>query len=167
MLRERIKFQDLDGKEVEEDFDFNINAAELALMDVKHKSGLKEHFDKVVAANDRAAIVELFNEILLMSVGRRSEDNRRFLKTDDIRNEFRFSAAYEHMFFKLLADDAYATRFVNNVFPKDAVEKMNAGKTTIDLPSTPTVTPNLSADPQKDFQDYLAWKKQNESPLGV
>lgn len=170
MLRERIKFPDLNGKEVEEDFDFNITAAEVALMDVKYKGGLKEYFDKVLQANDRAAIVDLFNEILLMSVGRRSEDNRRFLKTDEIRNDFRFSGAYEHMFFKLMSDDAYAVHFVNNVFPKDAVEKMNSGMPiSVNLPTTPVAvpTPNLSADPQKDFQDYLAWKKQNEHPLGL
>lgn len=172
-MHERIKFKDLDGNEVEEDFYFNLNAAELAEMEVEVKGGYKEHLEKILKEDDRNEIVKAFKKILLSSVGRRSEDGRRFLKTQDIVNDFQFSGAYEIMFFKLLGDAEYAVSFVKSVFPKDLAEKLALGNkpVAVDLPTTPPPVPNFASS-TPDFgkmsqQDFLDWQRRQQNPLGL
>lgn len=167
VYRETIQYRDLDGNKVEDLFEFSLNSAEIAEMEVSIKGGLKNHLEKVVREDDRGEIVKAFKDILRGAIGRRSDNGKMFLKTEEVRNAFMYSGAYEVMFFRMLSDAEYASNFINETFPHDLVEKMNAGKpVTVNLPAAPVPAPKLPTT-DKDFQDFVAWRQQNSTPLGI
>lgn len=181
IYRETIQYRDLDGNKVEDLFEFSLNSAEVAEMEVSIKGGLKNYLEKVIREDNQAEILKAFKDILTKSIGRRSDNGKMFLKTEDIRNEFLYSGAYEVMFFRMISDANYAANFVNEAFPHDLVEKMNAGKpVSVNLPSTPVPTPDLSSAAGRmaavaaapDFSrmtphDFAEWQRRQNSPLGL
>lgn len=181
VYRETIQYKDLDGNTVEDLFEFALNSAEIAEMEVSMKGGLKNYLEKIIRENDRGEIVKAFKDILRGSIGRRSDNGKMFLKTDEVRNAFMYSGAYEVMFFRMLSDADYASNFVNQAFPHDLAEKMNAGKpVAVNLPTTPPPTPDLSSAAGRmaavaaapDFSrmtphDFQEWQRRQNNPLGI
>lgn len=182
VYRETIQYKDLDGNTVEDLFEFALNSAEVAEMEVSMKGGLKNYLEKIIRENDRGEIVKAFKDILRGSIGRRSDNGKMFLKTEEVRNAFMYSGAYEVMFFRMLSDADYASNFVNQAFPHDLAEKMNAGKpVAVNLPTTPVpVTPSFEqaaarlASTTPDFstmtpKDFAEWQQRvrGQNPLGI
>lgn len=126
MLKKTIKYPDLDGNEVVEDFYFNLNKAEIAEMELSQKGGLAAYLQKIVASEDGGEIIATFKEIIMKSVGRRAEDGRRFVKSDEITNEFMQTEAYSQMFMELVTDADAALDFVKGILPRDLAEEVGA-----------------------------------------
>lgn len=172
MLKKTVPFKDLDGNDVVEDFYFKLSKAEMAEMEYEQKGGMMAYLDMIVKKDDRGAIIHAIKMILLKSVGKRSEDGRRFLKPENVVEDFLFSNAYEVVFMELLTDAAKAVEFVNGIMPSDLVEKVNAQNIVVDLPQSPiSVTPNLNT-PTPDFTrmtqaDFADWQRRQSNPLGV
>lgn len=123
MLKKTIKFTDFNGDEAEEDHYFHLSSAELVELEMSVKGGMKEMLKRVIAANDAATIINEFKKIILMSYGKRSEDGRRFIKNQELRDEFESSEAYSALFMELVTDTNAAIEFTNGIIPKDLAEK--------------------------------------------
>jgi hypothetical protein len=117
MLKKTITFPDLDGNDVTEVFWFHINRAELATLELSTKGGLSAHLQAIVDAVDGAEIIEQFNAIIRLAIGRRSEDNKRFIKSDEIAEEFFQTEAYSQLFMSIVTDKGAAAEFVNAIMP--------------------------------------------------
>lgn len=142
MLKKTITFKDLDGNDVTEDFYFNLSLVELAEMEIT-REGISDKLLKIVASNNTAQIFNEFKNILHQAVGRRSEDNKRFIKDDEARSAFFESNAYEELFMEWIADGNAAAEFIAAVMPSDleakAAELTAKQKTVTDvnLPEQP------------------------------
>jgi hypothetical protein len=140
MLKKSITFDDLDGNPVTEDFYFNLTKAELAELDIETTGGMAGVLEKLSNTNNGPTIIRLFRDIIGRSVGMRSEDGRRLLKNQQIRDEFMSSEAYSALFMELIeAPDSGASFFVA-IVPKDLQEQVqeNAQPTTdVALPEVP------------------------------
>lgn len=134
MLKKTITFKDLDGNDVTEDFYFNLSKAEIAELELSVKDGLTDYLEKIVAAENGAEIIRLFKEVIMMSVGKRSEDGRRFIKNQEIQDEFSQSDAYSVLFMELLTDAAKGAQFFADIVPADLREMVEAGKKVTDVP---------------------------------
>lgn len=158
MLKKTITFEDLDGNKVTEDFYFNLTKPEIVELEVSYEGGLVEHLKRIGGAEkpNGALIMSTFKDLLVKSVGRRSEDGRRFIKNQQITDEFFESDAYSVFFMELVTDAEAGATFVNGVMPRDLVAKMQEDQatTTVSLPNT--VTPADAEIP--------AWKKENRKP---
>lgn len=171
MLQRDITFEDFDGNEVTETFYFNLTKAELIKMQIAVKGGMKTYFEIIIKKEDEAAIIDAFDKILLASVGKKADG--RFIKTQEVIDNFRFSGAYEVLFMQLLTDAKYSSEFVEAVMPQALIEQVHAQQTsvTVDLPQSPiSLTPNLNT-PSPDFTrmtdaDFAAWRLRQNSPLG-
>lgn len=119
MLIRPIKFEDLDGNEVTENFHFNLSKPELIEMEVEHEGGFKFMIEKIIGTNDRKGLIEQFKKLILMTYGVRSDDGKRFVKSDQLREEFTQTPAYEVLFMELATDDGAAIAFLNGVLPRD------------------------------------------------
>lgn len=124
MLKKTIKYTDFSGEEVEEDCYFNLSKAELAEMELSQKGGMADYLKEIVASNDGKAIITTFKEILLKSYGKRSDDGRRFIKNQQIREEFESSEAYSTIFMELVTDAEAAAEFINGIVPVGMTEEM-------------------------------------------
>jgi hypothetical protein len=123
VLKKTIKYTDFNGEEVEEDCYFNLSKAELTEMELSVDGGMADHLKKIVASNDGKEIITTFKDILLRSYGKRSDDGRRFIKNQQIREEFESSEAYSTIFMDLVTDADSAADFINGIVPAGMVEE--------------------------------------------
>lgn len=127
MLKKTIKYEDYNGVERTEDFYFNLTKAEIFEMEMGTEGGLVEQLQTVVAAKKQHEIIKFFKNIVLKAYGKKSADNRLFLKTDEngipYSREFEYHPAYSIMFMELATDDKKGAEFVNGIMPKDLAEK--------------------------------------------
>lgn len=138
MLKKTIPFKDLDGNDVVEDFYFNLTKAEIAELELSHKNGYSAHLKTVIATNDGGLIIATFKDLVVRSVGRRSEDGRRFIKNKEIADEFLQSEAYSEMFLALVTDANEGAAFVKAIMPADIVAQIDAetrGTSNVELPT--------------------------------
>lgn len=118
MLKKTIKYVDYDGNEREEDFYFNISRAEVMEMELGVEGGYTAMINKIVASQDAPTIMKTFTRFILDSYGVKSPDGKRFVKSEELRNEFESTEAYSVLFMELCTDSESATNFVNAVLPK-------------------------------------------------
>lgn len=132
MLKKTITFKDLDGNDVTEDFYFNLNKAEIAEMELSYDGGLSDYLQKIIQKEDGYAIITSFKDIITKAVGKRSDDGRRFIKSQDIINEFVQTEAYSSMFMDIVTNATSAVDFIKGIVPADMAAKVDA---TVELPS--------------------------------
>lgn len=119
MLKLTRTYTDYNGEERTEDFYFNFSKAELAEKHLSSEEGLAEKLQKIVDAKDHKEIVDTFKEIILKSYGVKSEDGRRFVKSDEISKEFSETPAYSDLFMELATDEEAASNFIHGIMPND------------------------------------------------
>lgn len=130
MIKKTVNYVDFNGEEQTEDFYFNLTKAEITEMELEQEGGLTAHIEKITEAKNNKELIALFKHILTKSVGRRSEDGKRFIKTEAIREEFMSSEAYSTIFMELAFDDQAAVEFMTGVIPAGLLEqnKLTLGK---------------------------------------
>lgn len=118
MLKKTITYTDYDGNERTEDFYFNISKAELTELQFSVKGGLKNILEKAVKEKDGPTIMQLSKEIVLKAYGVKSNDGRRFMKSEELTREFAETEAYVNLFMELATDEKAAIAFAEGVMPK-------------------------------------------------
>lgn len=121
MLKKTIKYTDFNGVEREEDFYFNLSKAEVTEMELEKEGGLSAHMERIVAANDNAAIVKEFKNIILKSYGEKSADGKRFIKSPELSIAFSQTEAYSELFVELATDAEAASKFINGIMPQTKI----------------------------------------------
>jgi len=123
MLKKTITYEDLNGETVSEDYFFHLSKAELIELEMSHQGGLSTWLQSVVSAEDGASIIREFKKIILSAYGKRSDDGKRFVKTQELRDEFESTEAYSALFVELVTKTESAIEFVNGVIPRGMVEE--------------------------------------------
>lgn len=122
MLKKTVTYVDYNGTERTEDFYFNLSKAEIMEMEMGTTGGLAEMIKKVVDAKDAPAIIKIFKDLVLKAYGEKSLDGRRFIKSEELSNEFSQTEAYAQIFMELATDADKASEFVKGIIPAD-IEK--------------------------------------------
>lgn len=117
MLKKRVKYTDYDGVEREEDFYFNLSKAEVTEMELSTTGGLSSILKKIVEEKDSKRIMFMFKDIVLKSFGVKSDDGKRFIKNEELREGFAQTEAYVEVFMELASNAEAATTFVNGIMP--------------------------------------------------
>lgn len=129
MLKKTVTYTDFDGTERTEDFYFHLTEAEIANMEMENDGGLAERLRRIVNSKDIKKIKEYFENIILSAYGEKSEDGRRFVKSEEITNNFKSTQAYSDIWMELVTNEDAASEFVNGIIPKsilDRSKKQNA-----------------------------------------
>lgn len=124
MLKKTITYEDFNGQEQTEDFYFHLSKADLIELEMSKKGGLEEWLKRVIASKDGKAIMEEFKNLIMMSVGERSDDGKRFRKDVQLRHDFRDSPAYDVLFMELVTDADKAAEFVNGIIPNNMADQL-------------------------------------------
>lgn len=119
MLRKTIEYTDYNGAPRKETFDFYINKAELASLNLKYKGGMKEMLEYMAKSEDGDGLVKFIRELILMSYGVKEPGGKRFIKTQELRDEFEQSEAYSNLFMSLLGSAEATAEFVKEILPAD------------------------------------------------
>lgn len=118
MFKKTITYEDYNGIERTEDFYFHLSKAELAEMELSRNGGMKEYLEKIIAAKDNEQIIKLFKGLVFKAYGEKSEDGRRFIKSEEISRAFSQTEAYSDLFIELATNTDSAIAFVNGIMPK-------------------------------------------------
>lgn len=124
MLKKTINYVDLNGVARREDFYFNLSKPEIIKMQGSVKGGYDVRLKGIAADLNGANIMEFFEDLIRRSYGEKSEDGRRFMKSDEISKAFMETPAYEVLFEELITNDKAAADFVNAIMPADVTQKV-------------------------------------------
>lgn len=119
MFKKTIEYVDYNGEKRKEDFYFNLNKAELMEMQLSQNGGLQGYLERIIKTKDSPQLVKMFKEIIMMAYGEKSLDGKRFLKSDEIRQNFECSEAYSELFMELATNSDAAAEFINALLPSD------------------------------------------------
>lgn len=141
MYKKTVTYTDFDGNERIEDLYFNLTKTELidfalSLPDNVSNS-MTENSDnmdtdkavtKVLSAFRTKSIFKFLQDLILKSYGVRTDEGRRFAKTDSngmpLANQFKETMAFEAIMDEFTTDDNAAAEFVNRVIPKKIADNM-------------------------------------------
>ena len=118
MLKKAITYTDYNGVVRTEDFYFNLSRAEVTELQLSEKGGYDKMIENIVNAEDNKAIFENFKKIILKSYGVKSEDGRRFIKSEQLSEEFSQTEAFVELIFGLASDENAAAEFIKGVIPQ-------------------------------------------------
>lgn len=117
MLKKTIKYVDYDGNEREEDFYFNLSKAELIEMQMSVNGGIDKYLKRIISEKDTVKIMKEFKSIILKAYGEKSDDGKRFVKSEELSEAFSQTEAYSELLFELIADPDKAASFVKGIIP--------------------------------------------------
>lgn len=114
-----VSYEDFNGNPRTETLYFHMANSELIMMEAEYEKfgGISGRLRQVVLDREGSVIVEFVKDLVSKSYGRKSEDGRRFVKTEEERVEFLQSNAYEQIFLELAFNATKAAEFVNKVLP--------------------------------------------------
>lgn len=126
MLKKPIKYEDFDGDEVTEDYYFNLTQSEL--MELIGSYGSVEKMQKAYVdasqSNDVGRMLAEFKKLVLLAYGEKSDDGKRFVKNDQMREAFTQTAAYDALFTEMTTDDSAFVNFIQAVIPQKLLKAM-------------------------------------------
>jgi hypothetical protein len=119
MIKKTIEYTDYNGHNRTEDFYFNLSKAEILEMELSTEGGLEEMGRKLIENDDLMNSIKIFKNLILKSYGIKSEDGKRFIKSEELAREFSQTEAYSNLFTELATDTDAAAAFFNGVIPSD------------------------------------------------
>jgi len=122
MLKRTIRYEDFNGNQTEDIFYFNLSKPELIELEVEYEQGFGDMLQSIIKAKDNKEIVKQFKAIILLAYGEKSEDGKRFIKSDQLREEFSQTAAFQELFMEMASDADAAVVFLQAILPKDMGE---------------------------------------------
>lgn len=151
MLKRPITYTNFNDETVTEDFYFNLTKAELIELELSAgEDGLAESLRKLVKERDGQQIVDQFKRIILLAYGEKSPDGRRFVKSEQLRQEFASTEAYSELFVELATSADAAAKFIRAIVPQNLNVEEASLAAVAQLPSTeanaPESLPSTPAD---------------------
>jgi hypothetical protein len=134
MLKRDITYENFDGEKVTETFYFNLTKSEIVELEVGYDEGLQEVLQRIIKTENRKRLIEEFKRIILLSYGERSEDGKRFVKNDQLREGFAQTAAYDALFIELATNEESAAVFIKGIIPKDFAQEVEKAE-VVKLPA--------------------------------
>lgn len=125
MIKKNITYTDYNGVTRTEPFYFNLSKSELMEMEFGTVGGFTDMVQKVVATQDLPSLIKIFKDFVLKSYGIKSDDGRRFEKSEELATAFSQTEAYTTLFMELATDSKAASEFINGVVPAEVAKEMS------------------------------------------
>ena len=127
MFSRTFNYKGYDGNEHKETWWFNLSESELMKMELGSVGGINGMMNRMLREDHPDKIVDMFEKIILGSVGERSADGRRFLKRGGaVAEDFRETPAYDQLFLELVSSGEALATFLKGAIPEEV--RMNVEK---------------------------------------
>lgn len=127
MYIRKITFTDYNGLEHTRTYYFNLSKSELLRLQLSIGGGLTEYAKRLMDTEDMVHLSELFEKLILMSYGEKSDDGMHFIKEDEngkkLADMFKQTAAYDELYTELCTNEQSAIEFFNSVIPAEAANQ--------------------------------------------
>ena len=131
MFSRTFEFKGYDGEMHKETWWFNLSETELYKLELGTVGGVNGMMNRMLREERPDKIVDMFEKIILTSVGERSADGRRFLKKPrigmpwgEVAEDFRETPAYDQLFLELVSDGKKLSAFLKGVIPKELADQL-------------------------------------------
>jgi len=124
MYERTFTYKGFDGKTYSDTYNFYLSKADLLEIHLGTFVGLDVLLKQLVETKNGKEIMAIVKEFIMKSVGRVSSDGRRFVRNDEIREEFLETPAYSELFEELVLDPNKVIEFLSNVTPEEVGSKM-------------------------------------------
>lgn len=121
MLKREFTYKNFDGEEVTETFHFQLSKAEIIEMQVRDNGTFIDNLKSLLQKRDVEKLYHFFKELVLDSVGVRQ--GNRFIKTPEIRDDFKYSVPYSELLTDLMTDEGKMAEFARGVTPFDLTDE--------------------------------------------
>ena len=113
MLKQRVKYEGFDGELIEEDLYFNLTRMDLIELNDRYESkDMAAYMDKIVKEKNVKELYKVLKDIVLMAYGVKSEDGKRFIKNQTVKDEFAESLAFSQLIEDFHETDTAMSDFV-------------------------------------------------------
>lgn len=116
MLKQRVKYEGFDGEIIEEDLYFNLTRMDLIELNDRYDSkDMAAYMDKIVKEKNIKELYRVLKDIVLMAYGVKSEDGKRFIKNQEVKDEFAESLAFAQLIEDFHETDTAMSDFVTGI----------------------------------------------------
>jgi hypothetical protein len=119
MLKKTITYKDFNDEDISEEHFFHLSKAELVELEMGQDGGYSEQMQRIIDAEDNKSLIAEFKRLILLSYGKKSSDGRKFIKTQELRDDFTSTGAYSALFMELVTNTDAAVKFVTGIIPAD------------------------------------------------
>lgn len=134
MLKKTIEYVDYNGVKRVEDRYFNLNKAELMEMQMSVNGGYTQMLRRIISADSQPELMNVFKELILKAYGEKSDDGKRFIKSEELSTAFSQTEAYSNLFMDLITNTKEAIAFANGIIPTDLAEAVKEANKSIEAP---------------------------------
>lgn len=128
MFSRDFEYTGYDGKPKKDTYWFNLSEAELYEIDLSSIRGFTGEMNKLLKEERTKEIVDAFKSIILGAVGTVSADGRKFIKNEEIREDFYRSKAYSQLFVELVSSGEKVAEFLKGAIPEEIRAQMEAAE---------------------------------------
>lgn len=136
MYKKNITYTDFNGDERTDAFYFNLSDAEILDLQVSYGGDMSRIMSNMLEKHDAKGLLGIITDLILTSYGEKSNDGKRFMKNQEIRDGFVTTDAYSKLVLDLLNDEKEFEKFMTNVIPSakrealtDIIRKREQGET--------------------------------------
>jgi len=117
MLKKEITYIDFNRKTRTDTYYFNLSEIELTRLEfsIPGGIGLEAYVKSIDVKTNPEAILQLFENIIRLSYGKKSDDGRYFDKSEEETTKFMNSAAYSAFFISLIQDADAGAEFIKQI----------------------------------------------------
>lgn len=158
MFKKTIKYEDFNGVQQEKDFYFHLSKTELLEMAA---GDMQDHISRIIITQNPKEVLHEMRNIVLMAVGRRSEDGSEFIKDGQSKSALVNSGAYDELLMELATQADSAAEFIRNLLPTQMQASMTEAIKNMAVPAQQVVT----LPDEKDEEDKRPqWLKEGRPP---
>lgn len=125
MLIRTFEYTGYDGKPRKHEWCFNLDESELYKLELGNVGGINGLMSRLMREERPGEIVDMFEKIILGSVGEVSADGERFEKKDGLcAKYFKETKAYSQLFMELVSSGEALANFLRHTIPEEVLEKI-------------------------------------------
>lgn len=125
MFSRTFEYTGYDGQPHKDTWWFNLSEAELYKLELTNLGGMNGMMNRLLRESKPGEIVEVFESLILSAVGERSIDGRKFIKNQEIRDDFYQSKAYSDLFVELVSSGEKLAEFLKGAIPAEVALELN------------------------------------------
>lgn len=124
MYVKQITYTDYNGETRTEPFYFNLNKGELIKIQLSKNGGYETYLNRLITTENQSEMIEVFDQFIKMSYGVKSDDGKKFIKNQEVLDDFIQSEAYSELITELLTNDKTSADFFNGILPAELIAEI-------------------------------------------
>lgn len=120
MITKKITYENFDGEEITDELYFRLSTKEMSDDEFqKIRDRIADGYKK----KDNLQVLNAILEIIIKSYGKKSEDGKAFIKTEEATKNFENSEACDELAYELLNNEGELQKFIEGIMPKKLYEQ--------------------------------------------